>query len=241
MQCNQTVIMKSKIQLLLCLFLLGNIAISSAHALFIKTEAEATQGKSHEVTIFYAEPADGKKEQLEDWWSNTKEFSLWLIQPDGNKKQLKVTPNDNHFTAAFTPSKNGTYHLAIYHDVMEIFDATQYQFNASATVNVGAEFSKETPTADGLSITSASAKNKTNSDLSLTVLDKGEPVAEAPVTFFASNGWSKTILSDANGIIRFSPLWEGNYLIETYKVDQVKNEADFTKKHRIVTTILEVK
>jgi uncharacterized GH25 family protein len=232
--------MKSKIQLLLCLFMLGNIAISSAHALFIKTEAKATQGKSHEVTIFYAEPADGKKEQLKDWWSNTKEFSLWLIQPDGNKKQLEVTPNDDHFIAAFTPSTNGTYHLAIYHDVTETFDATQYQFNASATVNVGAESSKEAPTAYGLFITSASAKNKVNSDLSFTVLDKGKPVAEAPVTFFAPNGWSKTILSNAKGKISFSPLWEGNYLIETYKVDQVENQADFSKKHRIVTTILEV-
>jgi uncharacterized GH25 family protein len=231
--------MKTTTQVLLCLFIIGNIAFSSAHALFIKTETTATIGKSHEVIIFYAEPADGKKEQLKDWWSNTTAFSLWLIQPDGHKKQLEVNPNDNHFTAAFTPSLNGAYQLAIYHDVAETFDATQYQFNASATVNVGNASSKA-PVADGLSITFASAKNKADSALYFMVLDKGKPVVEAPVTFFAINGWSKTILSDAKGKISFSPLWKGNYLIETYKVDEVENEADFNKKHRIVTTILEV-
>ncbi|HEA30985.1 MAG TPA: DUF4198 domain-containing protein [Leeuwenhoekiella sp.] len=234
--------MKTKTQVVLCLFLIGNIAISSAHALFIKTETKGTKDQSHKVTIFYAEPAEGKKEQLKDWWSNTKDFSLWLIQPDGTKKQLEVTPNNNHFAAAFTPSTEGAYHLAIYHDVAQTFDATQYQFNASATIHVGnVPAHAGNKSAEGLFLrTNAANKNKVNAPLEFTIIDAGKPVAEVPVTFFAPNGWTKTITTNAQGKVAFTPLWDGNYLIETYKVDEVENQAEFNKKHRIVTTVLKV-
>lgn len=85
-----------------------------------------------------------------------------------------------------------------------------------------------------------SSKNKANSDIFFSVTDKNSPVAEVPVTFFAPNGWSKTVITDKEGNVTFAALWEGNYLVETYKVDAVENEADFNKKHRIVTTVLNI-
>lgn len=209
-----------------------------AHALFIETNAEGKKDKEHKITIFYAEPSDPKKELIEDWWSDTKDFSLWLTLPNGSQEKLIVTQQNNHFTSSFTPSMEGIYFVSVHHTVSSLAGKTQYQFNASSIVSVNGKknalgLNPKKP--DALFLYKTISTNK--KELSILIENNGEPLTDTYITVFAPNGWRKDIQTNAQGVASFKPEWSGIYLFEATKSEEV-SDKEYTKKQRIVTTTI---
>tara|TARA_R110002167_G_scaffold360062_2_gene577430 strand:- start:3284 stop:3982 length:699 start_codon:yes stop_codon:yes gene_type:complete len=211
-----------------------------AHALFIETSAEGKKGKEHEIIIYYAEPNDPKKEPIENWWSDTKDFTLWATLPDGRKEQLGVNWNKDHFTSSFTPALDGVYYITVHHTVANLAGKTQYQFNTSAIVSVGKTSSnnnKKNSVEQLVMYKTASDKKKT---MAVYVSNNGKPLADTYITVFAPNGWQKDIKTNAEGTAIFEPERHGTYLLEARKKEEVPNE-EYTTRQRIITTTLNYK
>lgn len=215
----------------------------SAHALWIQTTAEGKEGKSHDVTIYYAEPND-KHEAIADWWSDTASFTLWLTSPDGKRKKLTLQQGKNQFITSFVPKTSGIYKLVINHNVAQLAGDSQYQFNASASVKVG-----ESTEFDGIDANKKenglfllrvpNVAGEKKRAISIQLSDGEQPVPENEITVIAPNGWQKTLVTNEKGMATVDAEWPGNYVFEGFKKEEVSGQK-FTEKIRIITLLAEV-
>lgn len=213
-----------------------------AHALWIETNPSGKKGQPQEVKIFYGEYAEFSPEKIADWYSDVKEFRLWLVSPDGQKTKLNTSPAEDHYTANFTPDKDGVYTLQVSHSAKDLGRTTLYQFNSSATVSVG-----KNETAD-IQRNSNPLKfelksGKVNQPVSIHALFNNAASDKMEVTVFAPGGWTKQ-LQGKNGIAEFTPEWKGKYMIEVSRSDEEKGAhhgKDYTAIWRCATFLLEIK
>ncbi len=206
-----------------------NAALLHAHALYIDTDAKGKTGKKQEVKIFYSEFEDRSIEKVADWYSDVASFELWLIQPDGSRKQLSTSAKSDHFVSEFTPDQKGKYRLEISHTAEDPGDGTAYQFNAFAEVLVGNTpgepvLSKKLP---DLLLVEQSQTNGTKTKIYRTFL-KGKPAANISTTVFLPSGGKKTILSNAEGEVALTMEEKGTYFLEATSFH--KDETGETKK-----------
>lgn len=188
---------------------------SQGHALWIKTDISGKIGKQHKVEIFYEEFADGTREDVKDWYSDVKEFRLWLISPSGEKTELVCNAGTDRFTTSFTPDREGTYTLEISHEARDLGGTTKYQFNAQALVNVRTKELKPGFTENELTTWPESLSYKADRKVNIKSLLKGEENSDIRVTVFSPTGWNKVFSPDDKGVITFTPIWKGDYIIES--------------------------
>ncbi|MCF0070196.1 DUF4198 domain-containing protein [Dyadobacter sp. CY261] len=234
-----------KKQLIIIAFLLCCSAQLFAHALWIQTASKGKAGQKQAVKIIYAEPGD-KPEELGEWYSDVKDFELWLVAPDHKRTKLATIAADDHFAAEFTPDQQGVYTLSVGHTAKELGGTTVYQFNASALVSVGKADAGNSSAANTneLHIFADPLKaHKVNSPLDLRGLFKNNGSEKLYVTIAAPSGWSKQISTDEKGLAEFVPLWPGIYFIEvskSWKDSGTHNGKEYKAFWRSATTLVEV-
>lgn len=108
-----------------------------AHALWIETASTGKVGQKQTVKVFYGEYVANERDSVTKWYSDVKEFTLWVVGPDQKKTQLTLTPGLNYFEGSFTPDQNGAYTVAVSHEAKELGGTTKYHFLSSANVAVG--------------------------------------------------------------------------------------------------------
>ena len=197
-----------------------------AHALWIETSTTGKAGQKQTVKIIYSEP-DDKPEKLADWFSDVKEFELWLTTPDKQKLKLVTVAGEDHFTSEFTPEKDGVYTLSISKAAKELGGSTIYEFNASAIVKVGKSLAGNDAAFNGNNIhvfADASKTYKANQPLNLTTILKGKPTEKLHVGVSSPSGWNKNISSDASGVASFTPIWPGTYKIEASTSEKAEGD-----------------
>ena len=201
---------------LIAVFIGIAIGHASAHALWIETNTVGKAGQKQLVKIIYSEPND-KPEKLAAWYSDVKEFQLWLTTPDKQKVKLTTVAGTDHYTSEFTPEKDGVYTLSISKAAKELGGSTIYQFNASAIVKVGKSLAGNDAAFNGNEIkvfADASKAFKVNQPFSLTTILKDKPAEKLHVGIASPSGWNKNVSSNENGVAEFTPIWPGTYKIE---------------------------
>jgi uncharacterized GH25 family protein len=202
--------------LLLALLLTLGTSQLFAHALWIETASSGKAGQAQEVKVYYGEYASNEREETEKWYSDVKEFTLWLTAPGKEKVKLTTSPGNNFYSANFTPEGNGHYVLTVTHEAKELGGTTKYEFLSTAIVNVGKPgLVDHAAIPASLKIYTAEAKTyKTNTPVQIKATANGKPLAKTAVSVFSPEGWSKEVTTDENGLITFSPIWPGRYVLE---------------------------
>ena len=210
-----------------------------AHALWIETSPAGKKGQAQEVKIFYGEYSEGKPEKIEDWYSDVKEFSIWLIGPDNQKVQLVTSAAGDHFTTSFTPASEGSYTLLISHEAKDLGRTTKYQFNTSATVKVGSAVLSATASNP---LNATIQGNKLKKPVRINGFFKDQPADKFTATIFSPAGWTKEISSD-KGFVEFTPEWAGKYMIEISRTDEEKGDHNgkaYEKVWRCATSLINI-
>src|SRR5690606_7320663 len=117
----------------------------SAHYLWVEAQGSGILGQKHQVRVHYGEYTYGVVEQVKgENFPLVSKFTLWLIAPDGSRKELASKAMEDHFQAYFIPSQNGVYTLALNNNEIDVIDYTEYDFgifkthyHATAKVRVG--------------------------------------------------------------------------------------------------------
>jgi len=195
----------------------------SAHALWIETANTGKIGQQQTVKVYYGEYAANERENISKWYSDVKEFTLWLVGPDQQRTQLKLTADSNSFTSSFTPDKNGSYNLEVSHEAKELGGTTKYHFLASTNVNVG-KSGTATVNNNVLNLKIDNNTPKVNQTVKLTAFLNKEAAKAKTVSIFSPAGWAKETKTDTNGTIQFMPIWPGTYVIEIAEFQKVKGE-----------------
>ena len=197
------------------------VAQSYAHYLWIETNPSGKIDQEQEVKVFYGEYTYGVIEKVNgEAFPKVKDFTLWIVDANGVKKQLKVTAKKNHYLARFTPKNNGTYTVVLDNNKIDVIDYTQYDFgifkthyNSSAKIQVGEKISETIANnKNGITIKDIS---KTVDEIKLQVLYKGKALKENEVKIYVADLWSKTLYTDKDGFISFKLPWKSKYILET--------------------------
>ncbi|ETZ22731.1 DUF4198 domain-containing protein [Pedobacter sp. V48] len=215
-----------KITFLVLTLLLSFVTTSIfAHALWIETAASGKVGQKQSVKVFYGEYVANERDSVAKWYSDVKEFSLWLVGPDQKKTQLTLTPGANHFEGTFTPDQNGAYTVVVSHEARELGGATKYHFLSSADVIVGKALpaAVQNPNVLKLHVEGASAA-KINKSLQLKAFLNDAAAKGKTVSVFSPNGWSRELTTDDSGAAEFTPLWKGRYVVEVSDMDKTPGQ-----------------
>lgn len=218
--------MKNLKALLILLFLSTATSQLHAHALWIETASTGKQGQAQEVKIFYGEYASKELEEAGQWYSDVKDFTLWLTSPGKEKVKLNTTAGANFYSASFTPENDGVYYLTVSHEAKDLGGTTKYEFSSVAAVAVGKiDVVNHTLIPNSIKVAANEAKAyKVNTPVQIKAMLNGQPVANKPVSVFSPEGWSKELKTDANGNISFRPIWPGRYVLELSNFEKTSGE-----------------
>jgi uncharacterized GH25 family protein len=212
------------ITLAVILFALGQ---SFAHFLWIETNAKGKIGKEQEIRVYFGEYTYGLMEKVEgEAYPKVKDFSLWVTDEEGTQTKLTVSPQENHYLAKFTPTKNGTYTVLLNNDQIDVIDYTKYNFgifkthyHSVAKIQVGEKVN--TTIADNPSGITVKNMSEASGKTKLQVLYKNKALPKNEVKVFVADQWSKTLETDENGFVSFDLPWDTKYVIETTIKEEV--------------------
>lgn len=221
-------IMKKHILLLVLFLATGN---AFAHYMWVETNPTGKQGQKQEVKVYFGEYTYGLEEEVGgEAFAKMKDFEVWVVSPDGQKAKLEVKPGKKFYSGWFTPKANGIYTVALNNNKIDVIDYTQYNFgifkthyHSTAKVAVGTTLANTAAVnQDGLSIVEVAKTGKgKNEETVLQVMYKGQPSKETEITVFVADQWSKKMMTDANGQIKFALPWNTKYVIEATKKEEV--------------------
>lgn len=217
-----------------------------AHALWIETATAGKAGKEQQVKVFYGEYASNEREDVSKWYSDVKDFSLWLTAPGKEKVKLNTVPGSNFYTASFIPETDGQYVLTVSHEAKELGGTTKYEFLATAIVAVGKSATVDHANIPGtLQVHTTEVKTyKVNTPVKFKAVQNGKPLANKTVSVFSPEGWGKEITTDENGLVTFNPIWAGRYVLEVSAMDKTAkgthNGKDYAASWQGATSSFEV-
>lgn len=206
--------MKNTLATIAFLFIaLGNLY---AHNMWIETSGTGKLGKEQSVKVYLGGYGENERDSTSKWFGNTKEFTLWITEPNGTKKQLTTKAAAICFEATFTPDKEGVYTVSLSHELAELFGTTKYVYYSVSQVRVGASTAgQNNVTINDLNIQVANAVAK--KPVAVTVQYKGKNAENTWASVGAPTGWAKA-LDAKTGTGTFDALWEGLYVVEaSYK------------------------
>lgn len=196
-----------------------------AHALWIETAATGKVGQKQSVKVFYGEYASGERDSVTKWYSDVKDFTLWLVGPDQRKTQLNLTPGVNYVESSFTPEQNGSYTIMVSHEAKELGGTTKYHFLSSAHVSVGKMRPVVAQNTNVLKLHLDDATTlKVNKALKLKAFVQDAAAKGKTVSVFSPSGWSKELIANEDGIVEFTPLWSGRYVVEISDMDRTPGQ-----------------
>lgn len=216
-----------KLKPILLLILLSMSAVQlSAHALWIETKSTGKKGVAQEVKIFYGEYASNERDEIAKWYSDVKDFTLWLSAPGKEKIKLNTTGGTNFYSASFTPEQDGVYLLTVSHEAKDLGGTTKYEFSSVAAVSVGnVNLINAQAVPNAIKVVANEARiYKINAPVQLTAVSNGKPVPNKPVSVFSPEGWTKEFMTDANGRVSFTPIWPGRYVLEFSNFEKTAGE-----------------
>ncbi|NGM60854.1 DUF4198 domain-containing protein [Sphingobacterium sp. SGG-5] len=225
----------------LLLFTLCSQAIF-AHALWIETSHSGTKGTPHDVKIYYGEYASQEIDSVGKWYSDVKEFTIWLTTPSQKKIQLQKSLSADHATASFIPDEEGVYALTVVHPAKDLGGTTKYEFSSTALVAVGNAVLK--PLDLPLYVQAAPRAYAIGESVDAVVFQQGQPLANAEVVVMSGEGWTKVFQTNADGKISFPAIWKGNYVVEASHMEReegVWHEQPFKRTWQGATTFVQVR
>ncbi len=221
--------------LTVCLALIGTTK-SFGHFFWIETAPKGQIGEQHEIRIYFGEFTSGEIEKTDgEVFQNAQNFTIWVVDQNGNKEQLQPQAEASYYASSFTPKSKGTYSIILDNKKYQVLDYTQYdygifrpQYHSVAKVEVGDKRAPKTASANPESITIIDVSTQEDT-AKLQVLFKNKPLADKEVTVFIKEDWSKKIKTDSNGVITFSKPFATRYVVEATHEDELPGSYDGVK------------
>lgn len=185
-----------------------------AHALWIHTSSTSEIGMKHPYKVYYADYHENAIEPVAKWYSDVKEFELWLISPSGKKTKLEPTATEEYFEASFTPEEEGEYRMQISHTADPGESKTAYQFNAYAQIWVGKGKGQVFPDSDLALVRKAKVGE-------LEVFFKGKALADGDIAILGPDAEAQELKTDKKGKIKADLERQGVYFAEATHTEKL--------------------
>lgn len=245
--------------LLTCFLLTGVYMLFSSHFIWIETATVVTVGKEQLIKLFYGEIADNLIEQSGKKLEDVNGLKSFCINPKNEEKELSLAKQQDGYTTRFTPETGGVHQVLTTNNVREVMDLRKSNLgivrpmyysrnNILAMDKTNTDYLKTTTLTpyfelDILPDYSHSNLNvfPVNQPILLHTFFKKAP-SKGKLFAYAPNGWAKEIEANDKGIATFTPLWEGQYVIDWVYTENTpgtyKGKPYEAIRHRAVLTII---
>ncbi|MDP1726273.1 MAG: DUF4198 domain-containing protein [Bacteroidota bacterium] len=237
--------------------------VCSAHFIWIETPGMAAIGKEHLVNLFFGEINFKQYEISGGRLDEMDGLKAIYINPKNEEKELTLTKQKDRFITKFTPESAGIYQVLTINSVARVMDLRKSNLgivkpmyyarqiilcdNKTNSDNLKSAAIKPYFDLDLIPDFSNSKLNtfSTNQTINFYSYFKKSPVKGGKIFAHAPNGWSKEIDANDKGLCTFTPLWEGQYVIDwVYSENTAGTFHDKqyeSIRHRAVLTINVVK
>mgnify|MGYP006432739495 CR=1 FL=1 len=231
-----------------------------AHNIWIEVKSSGELNQSQKIVVHYGEYSYNYYETTDDGFKEVENFKLWLIRPDGSKKELALEKKPKSYVAEFVPQNPGLYSIILKSDKTEVVDWRDYNlgilkpnFYASATTIISGDkaqkivhdekaLEKVNPLVIKPVFEAENSLLDDENNITLRVSYNGEPLTEHELVVGISDQWTKTVHTDEKGRVNFNLPWNMQYVVETvytqkksgsYKgknYEKVRHTATYTLK-----------
>jgi hypothetical protein len=225
------------------LFLLISIPfLSEAHGYWLEVEGSGKIAQLAKILIYFGE-FENQKRETGSLLDKMAEIKIYVIDTDGNKKEISMSQTDTHWEGIFTPTKEGLYQILGINDTREVQDWRKHSLGIvrpvqylRTTYSVGNSTNNQKSEAELDALVTQSGDN-----IMVTAWKNKEAFAKAKIRVINPEGWAKDKVTNDNGKTQLKSNRKGLYLIELEYID--KNPGNFkgkdyeTVRYRCETTV----
>lgn len=233
--------------------------VCSAHFIWTETPGIATIGKEHLVNLFFGEVNFNQIEVSGGRLDEMDGLKSIYLNPKNEVKELQLTKGKDRFTAKFTPGEAGVYQVLTANEVAKVMDLRKSSLGIVKPVYYSREiiFCSDKTNADNLKTATikpyfdldlvpdfSNSKLNTfsvNQPVNFYSYFKKLPIKGGKIFAYAPNGWSREIDANEKGLCSFTPLWDGQYVIDWVYTENspgtYKDKFFESFRHRAVLTI----
>jgi len=244
--------------------LLGAVP-SEAHFVWVETEATAPAETGQPVKVYFGEYAEFLRDERGGRLDSIDGVTVRVQDPRRRQADVPLTKQVNHFAGAGSscvPGRNAVVAEQANAPVQDLrkhdlgivkpmfYARTYFVCLEESRVNEH-ERDHSTPLAldlipltTGMNLAAGRVTPGPGGEIVVKALFHGQRLPGMQVLVHAPNGWDKELKTDADGIVSFTPLWPGRYVLEMIHVEQTPGEFERTAyealRHRS-TLALQVK
>lgn len=195
--------------------------LSSAHGDWIEVFGNGKVGETAKVQLIFG--AYENQERLKGKALNfLKEFTVYVIDPAGNRIDVPMTQTETAWEGNFTPKTEGTYQVLGINEERGVVDWTIHGFDVlrpkeylrtNYTVGKPSEANKATQFLDVI-------PTKVGEDIKLTAYLNNAITPKTKLIITNPEGWEKTKMTNASGEATFKPTTKGVYMVEMENIDK---------------------
>lgn len=233
------------------LFLAGLLEATPAESHFVWVEAEATAAadQGQPVKVYFGEYAEFLREERGGRLDSIDGVTLRVQDGKRGKTDVPLTKQINHFAGALSscvPGRNAVVAEQAKAPVQDLrkhdlgivkpmfYARTYFVCLEESRVNEH-ERDHSTPLAldlipvtTGLNLASGRVTPGPGGEIVVKAVFNGQRLPGTQVLVHAPNGWDKELKTDAEGIVSFTPLWPGRYVLEMIHVEKTPGEFEGT-------------
>ncbi|MDO4695709.1 hypothetical protein [Porphyromonas sp.] len=206
--------------------------VANAHTMWLETTTKAELGKEHSVSLYFGEFSMADRTPLKGWLAGMDQGTWEVLTPSG--KVIKLTPKsaDPCYTASFIPNEEGWYRIHYDCWVPQLWHGSKLHYQSIAWVHVGtseAGLTHQSPFDQGITfLPPIQVPLRVGGETKFPVATEDGNYKGIKVNILGDNGWSKNYYRFPEGLLSFTPLWPGHYLINSTKTREL-SEGEIKK------------
>ncbi|GMV50558.1 MAG: hypothetical protein NBKEAIPA_02513 [Nitrospirae bacterium] len=218
---------------------------AGAHFVWVETEATASADAGLPLKIYFGEYAELLREERGGRLDQIDGVTLRVQHAKQGRTDVSLTKQINHFAGSLSACTPGPNAVLAEQAQVPVQDLRKYDigvvkpmFYARTSflcVEEGRINEHERgpvapmdldliPLTKGLSLATGRMTHAPGGEIVVKAVFKGKPLPNTQVLVHAPNGWDKELKSDAEGILAFTPLWPGRYVLEVVQVEPTPGE-----------------
>lgn len=218
---------------------------AKAHFVWLEADATAPAESGQPVKLYFGEYAEFLHEERGGRLDAIDGVTLRVQDSKRGKTDVPLTKQVNHFAGAISsclPGRNAVVAEQTKAPVQDLrkhdlgivkpmfYARTYFVCLEEGRVNEH-ERDQSTPLAldlipltTGMNLASSRVTSVPGSEIVVKALFNGQRLPGTQVMVHAPNGWDKELKTDAEGIVSFTPLWPGRYVLEMIHVEKTPGE-----------------
>ncbi len=218
-----------------------------AHFVWLEADATAPAETGQPFKIYFGEYSEFLHEESGGRLDSIDGVTLRIQDPKKGKTDVPLKKQINHFSGVVSscvPGRNAVvaeqakapvqdlrkhelgivkpmFYARTYFVCMEEGRVHEHERDQSTPLDLDM-----IPLTKGMNLATGRVSHVPGGEIVVKAFFKGQPLPGTQVLVHAPIGWDKELKTDAEGIVAFTPLWPGRYVLEMIHVEKVPGEYE---------------